>query len=103
MRKRHWLYSGCGIPIAFFITTFVCGFVQGNYNHLSRQVSELGTIGTKSRYLFSGGLILSSFLSVLFIIALLRLKQRFFHVGWSVWFVYLSLAISGISRQRTNQ
>jgi hypothetical protein len=24
----------------------------------------------------------------------LSLKQRFFHVGWSVWFVYLSLAFS---------
>ena len=64
MRKTHWLYIGFAVPVVFFITTFLCGLVQGNYNHLSRQVSELGTIGTKSQFLFTAGLVLSSFLFV---------------------------------------
>jgi hypothetical protein len=187
MRTKHLLYAGWGIPVVFFFTTILCGLVQGGYDHLTRQVSELGTIGTRSQYLFSAGLLLSSALSVLFIVGLLRacrllqssiwpvlpvfsfsvsiagaaifplplhmhlimgspasilllspllgfllwpkrrllahikgmsaisflimalgflayfpgllapypgLKQRFFHVGWSVWFVYLSRAFS---------
>lgn len=30
---------------------------------------------------------------------LFGLKQRFFHVGWTVWFVYLSISFSKLSRR----
>lgn len=184
MNSKPLLYLGNLIPIVFFGTTFIAGIMQGDYNHLSRMVSELGTIGTSSQYVFMAGLLLCSALSVLFVFALFRvcglvklnvipvtmiltysfsiagaalfplplrlhgilgspsillilspalslmlwrknrpahmlpmcvvsflimslgllafmpdflpeyigLKQRFFHVGWSVWFVYLSYA-----------
>jgi hypothetical protein len=35
MRTKHLLSVGCGIPVVFFGPTFLCGFVQGGYNHLS--------------------------------------------------------------------
>jgi hypothetical membrane protein len=82
MREKYLLSTGWGVPVVFFLTTFLCGFVQGDYNHLSRQVSELGTIGTRSQYLFGAGLLLSSLLSVIFIAGLLRACRR---LGLSFW------------------
>jgi hypothetical protein len=70
MKLRHLLYMGGSIPIVFFGTTFLCGYMQGNYDHLSRMVSELGTIGTSSQYVFMAGLLVCSILSVLFVIGL---------------------------------
>ena len=194
MKLRHLLYMGGSIPIVFFGTTFLCGYMQGNYDHLSRMVSELGTIGTSSQYVFMAGLLVCSILSVLFVVGLfvackksglsvvpvlliltysvsiagaaifplpLRLheilgmpsvllilspllslvlwsrrkqlsnllpmsafsfvvmalgflafmpdvlagypglKQRFFHVGWSIWFVYLSYGFLKLNKAET--
>jgi hypothetical membrane protein len=63
---------GAGIPIVFFLTTVVCGFLLGDYNHLTRMVSELGAIGTRTRFLFSAGLLVCAALSVLFVVGLRR-------------------------------
>jgi hypothetical membrane protein len=96
MRKKELLYAGCAIPAVFFVTTFLCGFVQGGYDHLTRQVSELGTIGTKSQYLFSAGLLLSSFLSVLFIIGLLSACRQLQLSVWPVLPIFsYSISIAG--------
>jgi hypothetical protein len=70
MNNRPLLYLGRWIPIVFFGTTLIAGFVQGNYNHLTRMVSELGTIGTRSQYVFMAGLLACSVLSVLFVVGL---------------------------------
>jgi len=66
----YFIRLGSTIPIVFFITTFICGLILGNYNHLSRLVSELGALRTKSQHVFSTGLLLCSALSVLFVIGL---------------------------------
>ena len=193
MKNRSLLYAGAVIPIVFFGTTFICGYMQANYNHLSRMVSELGTIGTNSQYVFMVGLLVCSVLSVLFVVGLYAtckaanlsvipvvlillysvsiagaalfplpqrlhgilgmpsvllflsplmslilwskrkqlsnvvpmsalsfivmslgflaflpdvladypgLKQRFFHVGWSIWFIYLSYAFINLLDRR---
>lgn len=63
---------GAGIPVVFFLTTFACGLLLGDYNHLTRMVSELGAIGTRTRPLFSAGLLVCAILSVLFVIGLRR-------------------------------
>lgn len=76
MFNRFLLYAGAGVPVVFFGTTLLCGFMQGDYNHLSRMVSELGTIGTKSQYTFMAGLLTCSILSVLFVAALLKTCNR---------------------------
>jgi hypothetical membrane protein len=90
------LYAGWGIPAVFFITTILCGLVQGGYDHLTRQVSELGTIGTKSQYLFSAGLLLSSALSVLFIIGLIGACHRLRLSVWPVLPIFsFSVSIAG--------
>lgn len=72
MRTKYYLYPGIIIPFVFWITTIVCGTIQGGYNHLTRMVSELGEINTKTHYLFSSGLIVCAILSVLFIIGLYK-------------------------------
>jgi len=72
MKTKYLLYIGSGIPIVFWLTTMICGFIQGDYNHFTRMVSELGTIGTKSQYLFTAGLVLCSALSIVFVIGLFR-------------------------------
>ncbi len=43
-----------------------------DYNHLSNMVSELGAMGSKTQYIFTGGLVLCSVLSVLFITGLYK-------------------------------
>lgn len=186
-----YLWLGAIIPIVFFVTTIVCGFILGDYNHVSRMVSELGASGTSSQYVFATGLLICSGLSVVFIAGVYRscrtagistlpvivilcysvsiagaavfplplrlheimgmpsvllvlspllslvfwrkeskllrvgvmssisliimslgflafmpdilewgigLKQRLFHIGWSVWFMYLSYAFTRLSR-----
>jgi hypothetical membrane protein len=67
-----YLRLGSLIPIVFFLTTMFCGFVLGDYNHLTRMVSELGALGTSSQFLFSTGLLVSSALSILFVVGLYR-------------------------------
>lgn len=191
MKTKYLLYTGSSIPVIFFATTLVCGFMLGGYDHFSRMVSELGAMGTRTQYVFSAGLILCSILSVLFVFGLYRackaigasvlpaiiilsysvsiagaaifplplrlhllmgmpsillifspllalilwngekrpvhirqmallsflimalgflafmpgilsnspgLKQRFFHVGWSIWFIYLSYSFGRLLR-----
>ena len=72
MSSKPLLYLGSLIPLVFFGTTFIAGFMQGNYHHLSRMVSELGTIGTSSQYVFMAGLLACSALSGLFVLGLYR-------------------------------
>lgn len=92
MNSKWLLYLGRLIPIVFFGTTIVCGYMQGNYNHLSRMVSELGTIGTRSQYVFMAGLLICSVLSVLFVLGLFRTCKE---SGLNVSPVLLILAYSG--------
>jgi hypothetical protein len=48
MRTRQPLASGNVIPVIFWGTRVVCGYVKGGYDHLARLVSELGATGTRS-------------------------------------------------------
>jgi hypothetical membrane protein len=190
MRKKKLIYLGFVIPFLFWATLIICGLMTENYKHFTNMVSELGTIGTKTQYIFTSGLVLSSILSVFFIFGLYRtakeaglnsipifliltfsfsifgaaifplplnlhgilgspsmllplsplltlilwkedkipnikivsliiliimllgfltmmpnildnyfgLKQRFFHMGWSLWFIYLSIKFSELDR-----
>ena len=91
MRTKHLLYTGSSIPVVFFVTTFVCGFLFGDYNHFSGMVSELGEIGTKSQFVFSTGLILCSVLSIFFVTGLYRTCKA---AGISVIPVILILSFS---------
>jgi len=77
LKSKYLLYLGIIIPIIFFSTTIICGFILGDYNHLTRMVSELGAIGTNSQFVFSFGLILCSALSLLFILGLYKTCRAF--------------------------
>jgi hypothetical protein len=91
MNTKYLLYTGSSIPIIFWATTIICGFIQGDYNHFSRMVSELGTIGTKSHYIFTAGLVSCSSLSVAFVLGLYRVCKK---VGISTIPVFIILSFS---------
>ena len=90
------LYCGAFTPLVFWTTTIICGFVLGHYNHLSRMVSELGTIGTPSQGIFTSGLVLCSLLSLLFVFGLRRACRHKELSTVPVWLILsYSLSIAG--------
>jgi hypothetical protein len=96
MNSKQLLYLGSLISIVFFGTTFISGAMQGNYNHLSRMVSESGTIGTRSQSLFMTGLLACSALSVLFVVGLYRVcKAAGLNVAPVVLILTYSVSIAG--------
>ena len=76
MKTKTLLYFGFLSPIFFWTTTYVCGLMQEDYNHLSGLVSQLGALGTKSQYLFTIGLVLSSVLNIFSVIGLYKLCKE---------------------------
>jgi len=96
MKTKLILFPGSVIPVVFFGTTIICGFIMGDYNHFTRMVSELGAIGTPSQYVFSTGLILCSALSILFIIGLYRVcKESGLSVIPAIIILSYSISIAG--------
>lgn len=76
MKNKYLIYTGFIIPIVFWSTITICGLMTDNYNHLVNLVSELGAIGTKTQHIFTVGLVLSSLLSMLFIIGLYKTARK---------------------------
>lgn len=72
MKNSSLLKFGYFIPLVFWLTTFICGFILPEYNHAENMVSELGEIGTSTQHLFTIGLVLTSIFSLLFNIGLHR-------------------------------
>jgi hypothetical membrane protein len=96
VRTKHFLYLGFIIPIVFWSTTFICGSLLGDYNHLNRMVSELGAVGTNTQILFSIGLIACAVLSTVFIFALYKTCKIFKMNIFPVLIIFsYSLSIAG--------
>lgn len=76
MQNRMLIYLGFTIPLIFWGTIFTCGSMAEGYSHLSNMVSELGTIGTETQYIFTAGLALGALLSLFFIIGLCKTARR---------------------------
>ncbi len=76
MRNKRLVYLGYVIPLVFWSTLIICGLIAENHNHLINMVSELGTIGTKTQYIFTTGLVLISILSIFFIAGLYRTAKE---------------------------
>ncbi|MCK5029282.1 MAG: DUF998 domain-containing protein [Bacteroidales bacterium] len=72
MNIKTLLYFGFLSPIIFWITTYVCGLMIQDYNHLSGMVSQLGALGTNSQYWFTIGLVISSVLNIFTVIGLYK-------------------------------
>lgn len=75
MNTKTLLYLGVVSPLLFWFTTLVCGLILDNYSHLSNLVSELGAMGSKTQYIFTTGLVLSSILNVFYGIGLWRVGR----------------------------
>ena len=96
MKTRHLLTLGSVIPVIFWGTLVVCGFVMGDYNHLTRQVSELGAMGTRTQYMFTAGLLTCAILSVLFMVGLCQeCKKRGISSIPALIIISFSLSIGG--------
>lgn len=96
MRTKYFLYLGFIAPIVFWFTTFICGSLLGDYNHLNRMVSELGEVGTNTQILFSVGLIICAVLSTVFIVALYKTCKIFKMNIFPVLIIFsYSLSIAG--------
>jgi hypothetical membrane protein len=96
MNRRYLLALGSVIPVIFWGTLTVCGYVLGEYNHLTRLVSELGAIGTRTQYMFTAGLIACAVLSVLFVIGLCgECKKREINIIPALIILSFSLSIGG--------
>jgi hypothetical membrane protein len=77
MKYKMLIYFGFVIPLVFWLTIIISGLMTENYSHLTNMVSELGTIGTKTQYIFTAGLVLSSVLSVFFVIGLYKTAKEY--------------------------
>jgi hypothetical membrane protein len=70
MNTKTLLQTGILIPVVFWLSTFICGFIHGGYNHLRNTISELGAIGTPSEPLMATLTMFGALLSIFFIIGL---------------------------------
>jgi len=96
MKTIHLLRLGFIIPVGFWTTTVICGFVLGSYNHLTSMVSELGETGTNSQFMFSFGLIACSILSVLFVFGLYKACEIFdMNIVHVLFILTYSVSIAG--------
>lgn len=96
MKASRLLALGIVIPVFFWGTLTVCGYVMGDYNHMTRLVSELGAIGTRTQYIFTAGLLACAILSVLFVIGLCKAcKERGISMIPALLILFFSLSIGG--------
>jgi hypothetical membrane protein len=96
MKARQGLALGSLIPVIFWGTLTVCGYVMGDYNHLTRLVSELGALGTRTQTMFTAGLLACAVLSVLFVIGLRKAcKERGISASPALIILFFSLSIGG--------
>jgi hypothetical protein len=70
------LSLGWMVPVAFWITTIIAGFLHGNYNHLKLAVSELGTIGTGAEVFMSVATLLLGVFSIFFSIGFCKASKK---------------------------
>ncbi len=70
-----FLQLGYVVTIAFWLMTFISGFIHGHYDHLKNVISELGGIGTASEMFTSSALLLISLLSIFFSVGFYRASK----------------------------
>ena len=96
MIYRKLLYLGFVIPVVFWSTIIICGLMTEDYDHLTNMVSELGTVGTKTQYIFTFGLVTGSILSILFIAGLYKIsKKNGLHIIPTLMILTFSFSIFG--------
>lgn len=76
MKIKWLLKAGYLVPILFWSTTLICGFLMNNYNHFTNMVSELGEIGTNTQIIFTFGLVLTAIFSIVFILGLIKICKK---------------------------
>lgn len=96
MKKKYLLALGSVIPVIFWGTLTVCGYMMGDYNHLTRLVSELGASGTRTQYMFTAGLLACAVLSIIFVAGLWQeCKKREISMIPALIILFFSFSIGG--------
>lgn len=96
MKLKRMLSLGSVIPVIFWGTLVVCGYVMGDYNHLTRRVSELGAIGTRSQYIFMAGMLACAALSVVFVVGLHKACRERGISAFPTWIILaFSVSLAG--------
>ncbi len=96
MKIKNLLLCGMLSPIVFWVTLFVCGLILGYYDHASDLVSYLGYIGTRSEYVFMGGMLLCVLLSILFVIGLYKYcKANSLNILPAIFILAYSFSLAG--------
>lgn len=72
MNINRLLIFGIISPIVFWLTIVICGIMLDGYNHFTNLVSELGALETRTQYIFTSGLVLSSILNLFFVIGVYK-------------------------------
>ena len=97
MITQRLLYFGIFTSISFWLNTLICGFIL-DYSLLTRYVSELGAVGTKTQLLFSIGVMTSSILNLVFSIGLYKAcKQLNLSILPVFFIVTFSISMFGVS------
>jgi hypothetical membrane protein len=68
MNTKTLLNTGVLIPIVFWLSTVICGFIHGGYNHLTDTISALGAVGARSEPLMATLTMFGALLSIFFTI-----------------------------------
>jgi hypothetical membrane protein len=103
MDTKPLLYTGIIIPVIFWLSTIICGFLHGSYSHISGTISELGAIGTKSETLMETFTLFCTVLSVFFMAGLfiacsqlkLNILPVFGVIGFPIMFGWAAIFHSG--------
>ena len=75
-QNKKLISLGFLVPLVFWFTIMICGFMTPDYSHLSDLVSELGMKGAETQYIFTAGSVIKSILSVFFIVGLYKSAKR---------------------------
>jgi hypothetical membrane protein len=81
MNTKQLLNFGTATALTFWLSTFIAGYIHGNYNHISDTISELGALGTKSHTFMTIATWLGAVFGTLFFIGIIRACRQ---VGVSV-------------------
>ncbi|WP_345210734.1 DUF998 domain-containing protein [Mucilaginibacter gynuensis] len=68
MRTHYLLYTGITLPVIFWVSTVIGGFIHGNYNHLSGTISQLGALSSCSHVFMTTCTAICGALSICFVI-----------------------------------
>jgi len=73
---KQLLNTGTATALLFWVSTFIGGYIHGNYNHLRDTISALGAIGSKSQSFMAVTTALCAAFSLVFMSAMISTCKK---------------------------